>query len=94
MPVTLDDPVLVSRPRPASAARVAVVRTRPETVLADYARVMDLAGCFSQPWQVDGVVRKMLLEDDDPPDSDRKQDRRDEPARGMRTEWGSLFRKY
>src|SRR5687768_2338220 len=66
-------------------ARVAVVRTRPETVIDDYGRVMDLAGyrdvlsrdrdtllklnlswnqCFaagySQPWQVDGVVRKML----------------------------------
>jgi uncharacterized protein (DUF362 family) len=66
-------------------ARVAVVRTRPETVIEDYGRVMDLAGyrdvlsrdrdtllklnlswtkyfpaCSSQPWQVDGVVRKML----------------------------------
>jgi uncharacterized protein (DUF362 family) len=64
---------------------VAVVRTRPETVIADYARVMDLAGyrdvlasdrdtllklnlswtkyfpaCSSQPWQVEGVVAKML----------------------------------
>jgi uncharacterized protein (DUF362 family) len=62
-----------------------VVRTRPETVLEDYARVMDLAGyrdtlardrdtliklnlswtkyfpsCSSQPWQVDGVIGKML----------------------------------
>ena len=87
MPVTLDDPVLVTPPRPPSAARVAVVRTRPESVLDDYARVMDLAGyretlardrdtllklnlswtkyfpsCSSQPWQVDGVVRKMLLD--------------------------------
>src|SRR5215510_12409124 len=68
-------------------ARVAVVRTRPETVLADYARLMDLAGyrdtlsrdrdtliklnlswtkyfpsCSSQPWQVDGVVTKMLAD--------------------------------
>ena len=66
-------------------SKVAVVRTRPETVLADYARVMDLAGyrdtlsrdrdtliklnlswtkyfpsCSSQPWQVDGVIGKML----------------------------------
>jgi uncharacterized protein (DUF362 family) len=73
-------------PRPRTA-RVAVVRTRPETVLADYARVMDLAGyrdtisrdrdtllklnlswtkyfpsCSSQPWQVDGVVGKMLAD--------------------------------
>jgi uncharacterized protein (DUF362 family) len=71
----------------ARTARVAVVRTRPETVLADYARVMDLAGyrdtlsrdrdtliklnlswtkyfpsCSSQPWQVDGVVAKMLAD--------------------------------
>ena len=66
-------------------ALVAVVRTRPETVIDDYQRVMDLAGyqdvlsrdrqtllklnlswtkyfpsCSSQPWQVDGVVTKML----------------------------------
>jgi len=71
----------------ARTARVAVVRTRPETVIADYARVMDLAGyrdtlsrdrdtllklnlswtkyfpsCSSQPWQVDGVVSKMLAD--------------------------------
>jgi len=75
-----------SAPR-TQAARVAVVRTRPETVIADYARVMDLAGyrdtlsrdrdtliklnlswtkyfpsCSSQPWQVDGVVGKMLAD--------------------------------
>ena len=68
-------------------ARVAVVRTRPETVIADYARVMDLAGyrntlsrdrdtliklnlswtkyfpsCSSQPWQVDGVIGKLLTD--------------------------------
>jgi len=71
----------------ARTARVAVVRTRPETVLADYGRVMDLAGyrdtlardrdtliklnlswtkyfpsCSSQPWQVDGVISKMLAD--------------------------------
>ena len=71
----------------ARTAKVAVVRTRPETVLADYARVMDLAGyrdtlsrdrdtllklnlswtkyfpsCSSQPWQVDGVIGKMLAD--------------------------------
>src|SRR6267142_5822693 len=71
----------------AQTARVAVVRTRPDTVIADYARVMDLAGyrdtlsrdrdtliklnlswtkyfpaCSSQPWQVDGVVGKMLAD--------------------------------
>ncbi len=75
-----------SAPR-ARTARVAVVRTRPDTVIADYARVMDLAGyrdtlsrdrdtliklnlswtkyfpsCSSQPWQVDGVVSKMLAD--------------------------------
>ena len=32
-----------SAPR-ARTARVAVARTRPETVISDYARVMDLAG--------------------------------------------------
>jgi uncharacterized protein (DUF362 family) len=71
----------------ARTAKVAVVRTRPETVLADYGRVMDLAGyrdtlardrdtliklnlswtkyfpsCSSQPWQVDGVIGKMLAD--------------------------------
>ena len=75
-----------SRPA-AKTARVAVVRTRPETVLEDYARVMDLAGyretlsrdrdtliklnlswtkyfpsCSSQPWQVDGVLGKMIAD--------------------------------
>ena len=88
MPVTtIEAP---SRPEVAPSARtarVAVVRTRPETVLTDYARVMDLAGyrhtlsrdrdtliklnlswtkyfpaCSSQPWQVDGVVGKMLAD--------------------------------
>jgi uncharacterized protein (DUF362 family) len=86
-------PVIVHEPEPAAptprptTARVAVVRTRPETVVADYARVMDLAGyretlqrdsdtliklnlswtkyfpsCSSQPWQVDGVISKMLAD--------------------------------
>ena len=44
MPVTVHDPEpesTVSRP---TTARVAVVRTSPDTVIADYARVMDLAG--------------------------------------------------
>src|SRR5258705_6856460 len=75
-----------SAPR-ARTARVAVVRTRPETVISDYARVMDLAGyrdtlspardtliklnlswtkyfpaCSSQPWQVDGVLSKLLAD--------------------------------
>ena len=68
-------------------ARVAVVRTAPDRVIDDYARVMDLAGyrehltlerdtllklnlswtkyfpaCSSQPWQVDGVVTKLLAD--------------------------------
>jgi uncharacterized protein (DUF362 family) len=87
MPIVLDAPAAPdSRPR-ARTARVAVVRTRPETVIDDYARVMDLAGyrdvlardrntllklnlswtkyfpaCSSQPWQVDGVVSKLLAD--------------------------------
>ncbi len=87
MPVTIDAPAtLAPRPSPRTA-RVAVVRTRPETVLDDYARVMDLAGyrdtlsrdrdtlvklnlswtkyfpsCSSQPWQVDGVLGKMIAD--------------------------------
>lgn len=72
-------------------ARVAVVRTSPDRVIADYGRVMDLAGyrdtlrtdadtiiklnlswtkyfpaCSSQPWQVDGVLTKMLADGFDP----------------------------
>jgi hypothetical protein len=87
MPFTVQEPEpLTTAPRPRTA-RVAVVRTRPETVIADYARVMDLAGyrdtlardrdtliklnlswtkyfpaCSSQPWQVDGVLSKMLAD--------------------------------
>jgi uncharacterized protein (DUF362 family) len=87
MPVTIDRPETTPAPPAQKTARVAVVRTRPETVLEDYARVMDLAGyrnilgrdrdtliklnlswtkyfpaCSSQPWQVDGVVAKMLTD--------------------------------
>lgn len=87
MPVTIQDPAPASPASRPTTARVAVVRTRPETVIADYARVMDLAGyrdtlardrdtliklnlswtkyfpsCSSQPWQVDGVVSKMLAD--------------------------------
>jgi uncharacterized protein (DUF362 family) len=88
MPVTTIEAPLIPEAAPrAHTARVAVVRTRPETVLTDYARVMDLAGyrdtlsrdrdtliklnlswtkyfpaCSSQPWQVDGVVGKMLAD--------------------------------
>jgi uncharacterized protein (DUF362 family) len=87
MPVTLDAPVSLDPPQASRTARVAVVRTRPERVLEDYGRVMDLAGyrdtiardrdtllklnlswtkyfpsCSSQPWQVDGVVGKMLAD--------------------------------
>jgi uncharacterized protein (DUF362 family) len=88
MPVTTIEAPLIPEAAPrARTARVAVVRTRPETVLTDYARVMDLAGyrdtlsrdrdtliklnlswtkyfpaCSSQPWQVDGVVGKMLAD--------------------------------
>jgi uncharacterized protein (DUF362 family) len=44
MPVTIQDPAPLSPVSRPATARVAVVRTRPETVIADYARVMDLAG--------------------------------------------------
>jgi hypothetical protein len=85
MPVTIESPTTMSPARSPRTARVAVVRTRPETVIEDYARVMDLAGydetitrdrdtliklnlswtkyfpaCSSQPWQLDGVLAKML----------------------------------
>src|SRR5215216_346322 len=88
MPLTVETPESVTTPPRPTTARVAVVRTRPETVLADYARVMDLAGyrdtlrqdsdtllklnlswtkyfpsCSSQPWQVDGVISKMLADE-------------------------------
>jgi uncharacterized protein (DUF362 family) len=87
MPITIDAPVRHADPPAARTARVAVVRTRPETVIEDYARVMDLAGfrdaiaadrdtliklnlswtkyfpsCSSQPWQVDGVLSKMIAD--------------------------------
>ena len=86
MPV-IEAPVLPVAPDRTRTARVAVVRTRPDRVLADYARVMDLAdyrdtlspardtliklnlswtkyfpACSSQPWQVEGVVAKMLAD--------------------------------
>jgi uncharacterized protein (DUF362 family) len=87
-PVTTIEAPLIPETAPrARTAKVAVVRTRPETVLADYARVMDLAGyrdtlsrdcdtliklnlswtkyfpsCSSQPWQVDGVIGKMIAD--------------------------------
>jgi uncharacterized protein (DUF362 family) len=85
MPVLTQPGTSTTAATPSRTARVAVVRTRPETVLEDYARVMDLAryretlspavdtliklnlswtkyfpACSSQPWQVDGILRKML----------------------------------
>jgi uncharacterized protein (DUF362 family) len=87
MPTTIEEPATSPTPAPPRTARVAVVRTRPESVLDDYARVMELAryrdtisreretllklnlswtkyfpSCSSQPWQVDGVVGKMLAD--------------------------------
>ena len=87
MPTVVEEPAVVPAAGAQRTARVAVVRTRPETVIDDYARVMDLAGyrdtlsaerdtliklnlswtkyfpsCSSQPWQVDGVVAKMLAD--------------------------------
>jgi uncharacterized protein (DUF362 family) len=87
MPLVLDAPATPDSRLRGRTARVAVVRTRPETVIDDCARVMDLAGyrevlardrdtllklnlswtkyfpaCSSQPWQVDGVVSKMLAD--------------------------------
>jgi len=84
---TIERPATPETAPRARTAKVAVVRTRPETVLADYGRVMDLAGyrdtlsrdrdtliklnlswtkyfpsCSSQPWQVDGVIGKMLAD--------------------------------
>jgi len=66
-------------------SKVAVLKTTPETVIADYAKLMDLAdysrhlnkdndlilklnlswtkyfpACSSQPWQVEGVVAKLI----------------------------------
>ena len=84
---TIDAPSTTDTTPRSRTSKVAVVRTRPGTVLADYARVMDLAGyrdtlsrdrdtliklnlswtkyfpsCSSQPWQVDGVIGKMLAD--------------------------------
>ena len=44
MPTVIERPTSPELARPPATARVAVVRTRPETVIEDYARVMDLAG--------------------------------------------------
>jgi hypothetical protein len=41
---TIEAPATPDASPRTKTARVAVVRTRPETVIADYARVMDLAG--------------------------------------------------
>src|ERR1051325_8941171 len=41
---TIERPATPETAPRARTAKVAVVRTRPETVLADYGRVMDLAG--------------------------------------------------
>jgi hypothetical protein len=68
-------------------SKVAVLKTTPETVIADYAKLMDLAdysrhlskdsdlilklnlswtkyfpACSSQPWQVEGVVAKLMAD--------------------------------
>ena len=84
-PISIEAPDSASSAATAATARVAVVRTRPERVVDDYARVMELAGyrdtisasrdtllklnlswtkyfpaCSSQPWQLDGVLGKML----------------------------------
>jgi hypothetical protein len=86
MPVLTETPSLVPSTGKRTA-RVAVVRTRPDRVIDDYARVMDLAdyrgvlspardtilklnlswtkyfpSCSSQPWQVDGVLSKMIAD--------------------------------
>jgi uncharacterized protein (DUF362 family) len=67
------------------SSKVAVLKTKPETVLEDYSRLLDLAeygkvlpegqdlliklnlswtkyfpACSSEPWQVEGVVKKLL----------------------------------
>lgn len=82
-----DAPTTPSSTATPRTARVAVIRTRPETVLDDYARLMDLAqyrntlsrdvdtliklnlswtkyfpACSSEPWQVDGVIGKLLAD--------------------------------
>ena len=44
MPAISDTPSTLSPPAPSRTARVAVVRTRPDTVVEDYGRLMDLAG--------------------------------------------------
>ena len=43
MPITIEEPAMTRPSAAPGTARVAVVRTRPETVIEDYARVMELA---------------------------------------------------
>lgn len=87
MPVVTEPSPSLSPASRAKTARVAVVRTRPGSIIGDYARVMDLAGyratllptrdtlvklnlswtkyfpaCSSQPWQLDGVLSKLIAD--------------------------------
>ena len=87
MPITIDAPSPVIPASQPKTARVAVVRTQPERVIDDYAKLMELAryrdtlspardtliklnlswtkyfpSCSSQPWQVDGVLTKMIAD--------------------------------
>jgi uncharacterized protein (DUF362 family) len=87
MATITEAPDQIATPAIRRTAKVAVLRTAPERVVGDYARVMDLAdyrgtlaqtrdtliklnlswtkyfpSCSSQPWQVDGVLSKMLAD--------------------------------
>jgi hypothetical protein len=44
MPVTIESPEPATTSRPPDSARVTVARTRPETIVEDYGRVVELAG--------------------------------------------------
>jgi uncharacterized protein (DUF362 family) len=122
MPVILDAPETPARDTRRTTARVAVVRTRPETVIEDYARVMDLAGyrdtlsrdrdtllklnlswtkyfpaCSSQPWQVDGVVTKMLADGFSPSRLVPVENKTvvTEPRKGCRNNrWESVLKRH
>ena len=85
METVTEAPARSSAVAPSRSALVAVVKTRPETVIEDYGRLMELAkyrdaldpgrdtllklnlswtkyfpACSSQPWQVEGVIKKLL----------------------------------
>ena len=122
METVTEAPARSSAVAPSRSALVAVVKTRPETVIEDYGRLMELAkyrdaldprrdtllklnlswtkyfpACSSQPWQVEGVIKK-LLGDGFPCEQVLPIENKTvvtDPRAGCRNNhWESVFRRY